>query len=216
MRRTALEGSLRDLALPDLLQLLELGRKSGTLRLLGGGGRGWITLRDGRVRDAGLHDTGAPPGAASRAAQVEACALELLTWAEGTFTFEPDADGAPDATPGDVRIGVDALLMESARRADEWARLADRVAGPHVVLALADAGAGSDAVAPTPQQWALLARADGARDVRALAGLLRRDPLLVAADAHALVRAGLLVVRSPADTDADPGVASAGAQSSLG
>jgi hypothetical protein len=100
---------------------------------------------------------------------------------------------------------VEALLVEAARRADEWGRLAAWVPGASAVPALivGEAPADTSSGAPTPRQWALLAEVDGARDVAGLAAALGRDALAVAADCAALVRAGLL--RCDDDPDAPPG-----------
>ena len=61
--------------------------------------------------------------------QIEEVVFELMSWREGYFSFE---ERAIDDAPGDasVRISTESLLMEGARRIDEWSRIADKV--PHV------------------------------------------------------------------------------------
>ena len=60
-------------------------------------------------------------------------AHKTFTWREGTYLFI----GGDEALAGlrhRVTMKIDSLLMEGARRADEWPRLAERLPGPEVVL----------------------------------------------------------------------------------
>jgi hypothetical protein len=185
-----LEGSLRELALSDVLQLLELGRRTGVLRVddEARGLSGDVALADGAVTGARLGTR-----AATREADVQAIVCALLEARVGRFAFVPGLDSADDArarTPV-RRVRVEAILVEAARRADEWARLADLVPHPAAVPTLTDAGATAP-VALDARQWALLAEVDGARDVVALAAALGRDPLELAGALGALARLGLL------------------------
>jgi len=125
----------------------------------------------------------------TRDAEVRDVACALLDLRAGTFTFAPAATLA--LAP---RFGIEALLVEAARRADEWGRLAAWVPGPTSVpvLIVGEGPADTSSGAPTPRQWTLLAEVDGSRDVAALATAVGRDALAVAADCAALVRAGLL------------------------
>jgi len=45
----ALKGSLKDFSLPDLFQLLNISKKSGTLNLVRGNARGYVCFRNGEV-----------------------------------------------------------------------------------------------------------------------------------------------------------------------
>jgi hypothetical protein len=56
----SLVGSLEDLGLGEILQIISLSRKSGTLRLRAQDGKGWILFRDGEIRAAEL--AGGPTG----------------------------------------------------------------------------------------------------------------------------------------------------------
>jgi hypothetical protein len=50
----SLVGSLEDLGLGEILQIISLSRKSGRLRLRSEDGKGWILFRDGEIRAAEL------------------------------------------------------------------------------------------------------------------------------------------------------------------
>ncbi len=202
-----LEGSLRELALADVLQLLELGRRSGTLRVRdeARGLAGEVVLADGAIGGARL---GARE--AAHDADVQAMVCALLDVRLGRFAFVPaPEEGAPahgaaaHGPPARRRLRVEGVLVEAARRADEWARLADLV--PHAeavpVLVAGDDGA---PLALDARAWALLAEVDGARDVVALAAALGRDPLALAGELAELARLGLVSCAAGAVTPPAP------------
>jgi hypothetical protein len=61
-----------------------------------------------------------------------------FTWREGTYQFV----GGEEALTGirwRTNLKIDAVLMEGARRADEWPRLLEKLPGPDVVIDLARA-----------------------------------------------------------------------------
>jgi len=61
--------------------------------------------------------------------QIEEVVFEVMSWREGYFSF---TDGALTDLPSGatVRIPTEALLMEGARRIDEWSRMESRI--PHL------------------------------------------------------------------------------------
>jgi hypothetical protein len=199
----SLEGKLRELALPEVLQLLGLSRKTGRLQLRAQlQGRGaFVRLAQGAVVDAAqwrLHDEAdrstheglAQSANATRA--VEGCVLDLLTWRDGDFRFVPEAA----ATPTSVRIAVEMLLVEAAQRAERWDGLVDRIAHAHVVPAFVDVEPQQlPLLRLVPQEWEILTRVDGKRDLTELAEVLGREVLDVADIVHGLIGSGLLALR---------------------
>ena len=142
----SIEGRLRELALPEVLQLLALSRKTGTLQLRAQvvGRAAFVRLEFGAVVDAEswqldeMDDDLLPAGLASSAEgarAVEQCVLDLLTWRDGSFRFRP-AEGIPPATS--VRLPLEILLMEGAQRAETWSRLEDRLSNASVIPAFVD------------------------------------------------------------------------------
>lgn len=103
-----IEGSLSQLGIPDLMQILGMNKRSGKLNLERGSERGEITVADGRPANARL---GRVEG--------EKALFRLLAWTEGTFTF------APGSSTARARItrGMDDALLEGMRQADEVNRL---------------------------------------------------------------------------------------------
>ena len=199
----SLEGRLRELGPPEVMQLLALSRKTGTLFLWKQvhGRAGFIRLSQGAVVDAvqwnlqDSNESSIPEGLATdanAARAVEACVLDLLTWREGEFRFAPEESAA--STP--VRLAIEMLLVESAQRAEGWQRIADRIPHAHVVPTFVDADAQQPSLLRLePHEWEVLTRVDGRRDLTELATELGREVLDVASIVHGLIGAGLLVLR---------------------
>jgi hypothetical protein len=112
--------------------------------------------------------------------QVEDTVFELLSWTEGYFRFEEGAPGH-SAVESPVRFPTEALLMEAARRLDEWSRIGSTVAHLGLVPRLPTSeDAGSAPLDLVPFEWEVLAAVDGERDLHALAHALGRSEFEVA------------------------------------
>jgi hypothetical protein len=200
----SLEGTIRDLGLQEVGQLLSLSRKSGALTVRSAlrGATAWLRFVDGAIVDAG---GGAPPPAgeatppamAGDRPAVEDAVLDILAWREGAFAFLPaDPTAGRGAGASRVRIPTDAMLVESARREDAWRRLRDRVPSADAVPSFVDVEPKAlPLLHLVPQEWEVLTRVDGERTLRTLARLLQRDVVEVAEIVHGLVGTGLLTVR---------------------
>ncbi len=142
----AITGQLAQLSLLDLLQLLHLNRRSGTVEVqrrgAGGEREGRVFVREGNVIQAQVG-----------AAEAEKALYRLLSWREGSFAFRPDRVQAAVR----IELPTRALLLEGARQLDEWERaraaLPPRDAG--VALKLRSAELPS-AVQPLTQEVLLL------------------------------------------------------------
>jgi hypothetical protein len=134
--------------------------------------------------------------------QVEEVVFALLGWSEGYFVFE---EGLPADLPRDapVRISTESLLMEGARRIDEWERIQGRVPHLGVVPHLAGADqADAGTLSLTPFEWRVLAGCDGTLDVRSLARSLAASEFDVARTLFGLAAAGVIVLHDPAAASA--------------
>src|SRR2546426_228044 len=129
--------------------------------------------------------------------QIEEVVFEVMGWREGYFSF---TEGPLSEVPAEsaVRIPTEALLMEGARRIDEWARIEKRLPHLGVVPAFAAAQAGSEGdLDLLPPEWEVLALIDGQRDVRGVAAALGRSDFGVAKTLFGLESAGLVVITDP-------------------
>src|SRR3954465_2926298 len=137
---------------------------------------------------------------------IESVVFELLSWQEGFFSFEERAvaDVPLDAR---IRISTESLLMEGARRIDEWSRIADKVPSLSVVPMLAAVEDDRASVLDLlPHEWEVLMMIDGLRDLRAIAGALGRSEFEIAKIAYGLVSTGVVMLR-PSERPSMPNLA---------
>ena len=129
--------------------------------------------------------------------QIESVVFELMSWHEGFFSFEErPADAPPLVT--DIRVSTESLLMEGARRIDEWSRIADRIPSLAVVPALAPASdGGGPQLDLLPYEWEVLASIDGTRDLRAIAQAVGRAEFDVARSVYGLASTGIVEILQP-------------------
>ena len=123
---------------------------------------------------------------------IESVVFELLSWQEGFFSFE---ERSVDDVPLDarIRISTESLLMEGARRIDEWSRIVDKVPSLSVVPMLAPVEDDRASVLDLlPHEWEVLMMIDTARDLRGIAAALGRSEFEIAKIAYGLVSTGVV------------------------
>src|SRR6185503_17830732 len=127
--------------------------------------------------------------------QIEEVIFELMNWHEGYFSFSEET---LKDVPADilVRIPTEALLMEGARRIDEWSMIEKKIPHLGVVPAFAGNQAGGEGdLDLLPSEWSVLVAIDGARDVRSLAVALGASEFETAKTVFGLESAGVLVLK---------------------
>ena len=176
----AFQGSLRELPLPDIIQLVSVSGKTGVFRLKQEHREGAICLKDGQI----VH---AQSGERLRG---EEAMYELATWPDGEFVFESGAE-PPEIT---IRKTNTNLLMEAARRIDEWNVLSKRIPSiQHIPVFREDDVTTS--VSFAPNEWAIICKVDGRRSIEEIALGLEQSPFDVAKSLYGLITSGLLGLR---------------------
>lgn len=152
--------------------------------------------------------------------QIEEVIFEMMSWREGFFSFteESIADIEADATS---RVPIEALLLEGARRIDEWSQIERKVPHLGVVPTFAPPPeGGGGALDLLPPEWEVLAAVDGQQDIRSIAVSLARSEFEVAKTFFGLESAGVVALRDrpPAATGkgGDAGEIVAAAEKTLG
>ena len=174
----AIKGSLKEASLPDVLQLLALGQKTGCLSVTDRTNLGYIyfdsgricfasvvnrrdrfgdmLIKDGKITRGQLDDAIdqqakdryskvgellVATGAIGQAdleeyvrIQVEEAVYFLFTWNQGSFRF--DADVVPEGEDFRLSINPESLLLEGARRIDEWSLIEKKTPSFDAVFAL--------------------------------------------------------------------------------
>lgn len=139
--------------------------------------------------------------------QVEAVVFELLSWQEGFFSFAEEE--VNERRFEGISLPTESLLMEGARRLDEWTQIQQHVPSLSAVPCLAEPP--DDAPAShldlLPNEWEVLAMVDGTRDLRAIAASLGRSEFEVGKIAFGLVTTAVIALRVGGQTPTDPAIA---------
>lgn len=204
----AIEGSLVDVSLADICQLLALGRKTGCLTVTDRSNFGYIYFENGRVVFASvlnrpdrlgelLVKNGAiQRGDLSRAmeeqsresgkrlgeilvgfgalsqdelerwitVQIEEAVYHLFTWNQGSFHFNPE-ERPDEGQVFLVSLNADGLLMEGARRVDEWSLIERKVSSMEIIFKMVRDPQEEEEVDLSVNQNKLLPLMDGTRTV---------------------------------------------------
>jgi tetratricopeptide (TPR) repeat protein len=231
----AIKGSLREASLPDVLQLLAMGQKTGCLSVTDRSNFGYIYFDRGRISYASIVNrrdrlgdmlvkaavlTQTELDAAidvqgtqhrhkrlgeilieqqilSREElhryiriQIEEAVYYLFTWTQGTFSFE--ADIRPDEHDVLVSINPESLLLEGARRVDEWSLIEKKVPSFDIIFGVDDGRLAASEAQLTPLQEQLLPLIDGRRDVTSLIDASGAGEFEVGKALYGLATAGFL------------------------
>jgi tetratricopeptide (TPR) repeat protein len=206
----AIKGSLKEASLPDVLQLLSMGKKTGCLAVTHRSNFGYIYFEKGKIcyasivnrrdrigdilvkagsvtqaqldsaikaqslhRDKRIGELLVAQGAITKEAlfeqirsQIEEAVYFLFTWMQGTFNFE--ADVRPEEQDFQVSINPESLLLEGARRVDEWTLIEKKIPAFDLVFDVDRTKIDESGVAVTKEQETVIALLNGRRDVTAV------------------------------------------------
>src|SRR5690606_6676296 len=189
-----MHGPLHEISLIAVLQLLERGRRSGTLRLTGDDAatprtvllhRGLLASVEPDAGDAALHralvrrhqlaadapagSVAAGPREALRLGLAHAALESMMHWTRGRFDF---TEG--DTQQGPLAISPEALVMTLVRDESRRAELGGELHDWHGIPALASPGriAEGGLLLLDPLDWRVLDATDGVRSVAELGALL--------------------------------------------
>jgi DNA-binding response OmpR family regulator len=106
-RSHGVSGSLREMSLPDVVQILSNGRKSGKLTLTSSVGGGELHFGGGAICDARFGDLGGADAV-----------YALLSLTDGEFALDPSFLPLRNT----INLPTESLLLEGMRRLDEGGR----------------------------------------------------------------------------------------------
>lgn len=175
------QGSLRELQLADIIQLVSTSGKTGKFFLTRDDERGSLYLKQGRIVHAEVGDL-----------EGEEAVHVLASWNSGDFRFEPSVE----IDRVSIHKSNTQLLMEAAHQHDEWRVLSRKVPGLDSVPTLASPDAGRP-VTLSPAEWGLIVRIDGKKSVRELAKEAESSSFDVAKLLYGLVTANLVEMLPP-------------------
>lgn len=180
----AFQGSLKELPLPDIIQLVSVSGKTGKFTLARENERGYIYLKAGQMVDA---QVGELIG--------EEAIYALAIWNQGEFQFAPGEEAARQT----INKTNTNLLMEAARRLDEWRVLSRKIPSIDMVPELFSRAGRVEQITLNPQEWLLVTRIDGRRSIAEIAQQLEMSAFDVAKILYGMITAELVQLKKKAD-----------------
>lgn len=180
----AFQGSLKELPLPDIIQLVSVSGKTGKFTLTRETDRGYIYLKNGQMVHAFVADLVG-----------EEAIYALAIWNQGEFQFSPGEE--PDRQT--ITKSNTNLLMEAARRLDEWRVLSKKIPSVEYVPELHARENRHEQVTLNPQEWILLTKIDGHRSIADIARALNASSFDVAKILYGMITGELVVLKKKSE-----------------
>ena len=188
----SLQGSLKHLHLADVIQLISVSGKTGMFHLKKDVHVGLIYLKDGAIVHAEVDDI-----------RGEEAVYELAIWNDGEFHFEPDVEpNVKTITKSNTN-----LLMEAARRLDEWRVLSRKIPSLELVPEfVVDQNQERGQIQLNTSEWLILSKINGKSDIRTIAKTCNLSIFDVSKLLYGLVTHGLVALKnsSPAPVATAP------------
>jgi hypothetical protein len=176
----ALCGTLDDFNFAEVLQLVNLARKTGTLTVRCGSQQAVLHLREGQAIDAVMGDK-----------EGQQVIYQLLGWEQGQFEFTR----SQAAVRPTIHDRTENLIMEGVRRLDELHQLQREF--PHMGSVLRKTARAAEAFEQLSQEECrLLTMVDAQRDVSAIMRESGIEPLKIASAISRFLELGLVEVWS--------------------
>lgn len=172
------QGSLIDIKLPDVIQLLSTGSKTGAFKIEKTNTSGAIFLLKGQIVHAYC---GKLKG--------EQAIYTMAVWQEGAFKFVED-EAPPEQT---VSKNNAHILMEVARKLDEWRVLSKKIPSLELIPELETLG--QKKVSFNTQEWSVLSKINGVSDITGIADDSKISPIDAAKLIYGLVASGMVKLR---------------------
>jgi Domain of unknown function (DUF4388) len=179
----AFQGSLAELHLPDIIQLISVSGKTGVFHLTDGALKGQIFLNEGKIVHAQLDD-----------ATGEEAVYALAIWSQGDFKFEP---GISTEVRSISKSNTN-LLMEAARRLDEWRVLSKKIPSTELIPEFVVQDSREGQINLNTSEWLILSKIDGQRSIQAIAGAGGLSVFDASKILYGLVATSLIRLREPA------------------
>jgi len=181
------QGSLKDVKLPDIIQLMSVSSKTGCFVLEKKDEKGFIYLAEGQFVHA---QCGKLTG--------EEAIYALSIWTEGSFIF----DEGKTTTERSIKKRNTHIMMELARKFDEWRVLSKKIPSLDLIPELESLG--NKKVSFNTQEWNVLAKINGIQSITQIADLTKMLPIDVAKLIYGLVASDLVHLRQEPKAAPDP------------
>jgi hypothetical protein len=179
------QGSLNELPLSDIVQLVAVSGKTGMFSMTRASEKGYVYLQNGHITHAKLGEV-----------EGEDAIYALALWNQGTFQFSPGVESEART----ISRSNTNLLLEAARRSDEWKILSRKIPGTDSIPVLVSREGANGPVTLTPVEWRVVTKADGQRSIEEIARALKASAFDTAKTLYGLVTAELVEIGKPRGT----------------
>jgi DNA-binding MarR family transcriptional regulator len=183
------QGSLRELHLPDVIQLVSVSGKTGAFHLYKDNDEGIIFLELGKIVHAVLGST-----------EGDEAVYAMATWTDGNFRFIPD-ENPPKHT---ITKSNTNLLMEAARRLDEWKILSKKIPSLDMIPKFEVPQGKKGKINLNTQEWLILSKVNGQNSIAEIAMQSNLSPFDVAKMLYGLITMGLVQLEQPESSTKTP------------
>ncbi len=243
----ALKGNLRDFSLTQLLNLIHLARKSGTLFLEDSKVKAWLAFREGKLAygkygdednslAAILYNTRKLNASQFRTIQERGSSMNdkelglllvnagyltqqdvltslqeymttlvqrLYAWGEGVFYF--DSERLPPADKINLRVDLENLIIEGARRLKEVEQLQDEIPSLDIALKFCERPeANVRNLRLSKEEWRVVSFINPKNTLKQIAQALKMNESEIRRVAYGLVQAGVVEMVRPEKTTPRP------------
>jgi len=239
----ALKGNLRDFTVTQLLNLISVAQKTGTLIVEGPSERVIVCFREGKLAFAQVGNESQSLAAVlhranklskaqyqaivERAGRISDKELGLLlinaryvtqqdiisslqahflaivnrlfTWVEGLFRFENDILPPDDKIT--VRVSLENVIIEGARKLREWEQLQDEIPSLDMALKFTDRpGTNIRNLNLSVEEWRVVSFINPKNTIRQIAAATKMNDLEIRRVVYGLLQAGLVELVRPVGT----------------
>jgi hypothetical protein len=237
----ALKGNLRDFTVSQLLNLISVAQKTGTLIVERSSERMWVCFRDGKVAYARAGQEESLAAVLYRAKKLTATQFRaiqekasnisdkelglllinagyisqqdillslqtyftaivnrMFSWSEGLFRFENDLLPPDDKIT--VRVNLENIIIEGARRLREQEQLADEIPTLDVALKFAERpGTSLRNLSLSADEWRVVSFINPKNTIRQIGIATKKNDMEIRRIVYGLLQAGIIeLVRSTA------------------
>jgi DNA-binding PadR family transcriptional regulator len=197
-----LRGEMVESPLPNVIQLIAAGDKTGTLTMRRGPliralafeqGAVKYAFSSARKKEVKKLSVGEAPGAdRSVYSRVMNDIYEAVQWSDGTFVFEPDKLMQKDSVASDIT--TENLILESCRRTDDWSLIHKAIPSSAMVFEALSVEHDDEGVQLNDEENRVLSLANGIRSVEELADVAALSRFDAGKVLYGLSSVGLLAV----------------------
>ncbi len=178
----ALEGTLEDFELTDILQIIQMGNKDGALLIEHPSGeKGFIFVEKSMVVHAECEgETG------------DMAIARIFGWSKGKFRFEVGKISEKKT----INMPIPTLIIEVARKIDEWNRIKKVIPSLDAVFELEpNPNTDIEIINLNADEWRVLSQIDGKKNIREIANILKMGEIETAKILFGLIGLGLVRIK---------------------